>query len=118
MPKAKETTTDAPSFSGVALDTLPKAVKGASAASIATGTAILAQLDAGLAAVEGTVHPDRKAAVTRAAQLKRAVGAVRDVAVSHRVIAADGGFQVAILLRDAESTDADAPTDAAESTDS
>lgn len=100
MSKSNGTTpaeTAAPTFAGVAIDAIPAAVKGASPANIATGNAIIALLDAGSAAVESTVHAERAAAVARGSALKRYVGAADPQrAVSSRVFAVTGGYQVAI----------------------
>jgi hypothetical protein len=97
MAKDATTETATPTFAGVAIDAIPAAVKGASPANIATGRAILDLLDAGQGAVESTVHETRTAAVARGSALKRYVAAAdKDRAVSSRVFAVTGGYQVAI----------------------
>lgn len=99
----KETTQGA-TFAAMPVADLPAATKSASPATIATGNAIIAFLDRGEAAVESTIHTDRKDAVARGSALKRAVASVaKDRSVSSRVFAVDGGYQVAIAPKVAAS---------------
>jgi len=117
---AKTTETTAPTFEAIAVDDLPApATKGASADTIALGQAIIAATgeDHANAAVEPTIHKAKNDAQKRAAALRRAVAAAGQPAgttTSARILTADGGFRVAILIRpvEAEATaDTETPTE-------
>lgn len=105
MPKS-ETAPTAPTFDAVAPDAIPAAVRNASADTLATGTAILAIIADGNAAVDPTPHETRKDAVKRAAALKRAIAAVNaDAAITSRIYAEGAAFRVAILPKPAEDAE-------------
>lgn len=78
---------------------IPTATRGASAATIALGTALLTMVgNSDQAVLDRETYPDRKTAQKRANTLKRAaasVDATRHLAA--RIYAGDGGYRVAIL---------------------
>jgi hypothetical protein len=104
---AKTTPSDAPTIERVSIDSLPANAKSVSAETVALGNAFAAAIAGGEAAVESTVHADRKSAQRRAAVIKRAVAAVKGPSTSSRIIATDDGdgYKLAIFATPVEADD-------------